>query len=169
MGTVLCKHLSRKDVRPWQGRQGEGKGKVEVEQGRASVSCWKDPQAPQEGQLCKEGRGWRPGLPGRRDGVPGRRDPRACRERREGQQEDQDHPEAPPAGGEERRGAEQAPGWGDDRPGWSPPQHPGCPPPQEVAGREDQVGQPGDLNLFYPQQKKALLRATNQNIRRFTL
>merc|ERR1711862_1066866 len=99
MGTVLCKHLRSKDVRSRQGRQSEGKGEVEVEQGRTSVSCRKDPQASKEGQLRKEGWSWCPGLHGRRDGVPGRRDPRARRKRREGQQEDQDHPKAPPAGG----------------------------------------------------------------------
>merc|ERR1711963_1137980 len=48
------------------------------------------------------------------------------------QQEDQDHPPSPPAGHPQRRGAEQAACRCDHRPGRCPPQHPGCPPPQEV-------------------------------------
>ena len=52
----------------------------------------------QEGKLRQEGGRWGPRLHGRRDGVPRRRDPRACRERRQGQQEVSHHPQAPPAG-----------------------------------------------------------------------
>jgi hypothetical protein len=46
------------------------------------------------------------------------------------------HPPPPPAGHPQRRGAQQAAVRCDHRPGWCPPQHPGCPPAQEV--REDQ-------------------------------
>merc|ERR1712037_182107 len=99
MGTVLCKRLIEEDVWPRQGRKGEGEGEVEVEQGRTSVPCRKNPPASKEGELREEGRSWCASLHGRCDGVPGRRDPRARRERREGQQEDQDHPEAPPVSG----------------------------------------------------------------------
>merc|ERR1712183_1065163 len=140
MGTVLGKRLRyEEDVWSRQGREGEREGQVEVKQGRASVPCGKDPQASKEGQLCKKGWSWCPGLHGCSDGVPGRRDPRARWKCGEGQQEDQDHPEAPPAGGQERRGAEQATGRGDNCPGRSPPQHTGRSPAQEVPGREDQV------------------------------
>ena len=38
-------------------------------------SCWKDPQAAEEGELHEEGRSRCASLHGRRDGVPGCRDP----------------------------------------------------------------------------------------------
>merc|ERR1712203_1160106 len=104
---VLSKRLRQEDVWPRQGRKGEGEGKVEVKQGRTSVPCRKNPPASKEGQLREEGWSGCPSLHGRRHGVPGRRDPRARWKCCERQQEDQDHPEAPAAGGQERRGAEQ--------------------------------------------------------------
>ena len=80
-----------------------------------------------------------PRLPRRRARVPDRWDPRARRQRRPRQQEEQDHPPSPAARRPQRRGAQQAARRSHHRPGWCPPQHPGCPSPQEevnsLAGR----------------------------------
>lgn len=79
------------------------------------------------------------------------RDPGAGGERGSGQQEDQDHPAAPPVGRAQRRGAQQAPGRCDHRSGRCAAQHSGRPPPQEdgEAGKE-QVKKERDCALTGP-------------------
>ena len=52
----------------------------------------------QEGQLCEEGGRWRTCLLGCCHGVPGRRDLGASWQRRQGQQEDAHHSQAPAVG-----------------------------------------------------------------------
>ncbi|CAF89506.1 unnamed protein product, partial [Tetraodon nigroviridis] len=76
------------------------------------------------------------------------------RERRPRQQEDQDHPAAPAAGRAQRRGAEQAAGRSDHRPGRRAAQHPGG-----AATQEEREGV--QISLRCPSPPTALLRATH--------
>ncbi len=91
----------------------------------------------------------RAGLPRRRPRVPRRRGPRALRQRRARQQEVAHHPAPRPARGPQRRGALQAPRGRHDRRGRRAPQHPRCPPPQEVQGQE-RLDLPGVLKRSRP-------------------
>ncbi|CAF95821.1 unnamed protein product [Tetraodon nigroviridis] len=88
-----------------------------------------------KGNYAERGRR-RAGVPGGRAGVPDGGDPGAGRQRCPRQQEDAHHPAAPAAGRAQRRGAEQAAGRSDHRPGRRAAQHPGG-----AAAQEDGEGQ----------------------------
>merc|ERR1712242_147349 len=91
----------KKDVRTWQGRKIQVKIQVSLQPSRSTVPSWSYPPLVEERELWTESWCWSPCIHGGCHGVPRGRDPGAGRQCCHGQQEVQDHPQAPPVGYQE--------------------------------------------------------------------
>merc|ERR1712241_555303 len=97
-------------------------------------NIYQDPPSPEEPQLCDWSCGsHRCRVLLRHPGVPHRRGPRVGRQRLQGSQGEEDHPQTSPAGHQRRRGVGH-PDQGNHRWWWSYPPHPQVSDRQEGRG-----------------------------------
>merc|ERR1711983_510271 len=99
MGSQISQQTENiEDVRSRKGRKIQDKIQVSLQQSRTPVSCGQNPQTTEERKLRTKSRSWSSCLHGSCYGVSCCRDTGACRQCCQGQQEEQDHTQAPPAG-----------------------------------------------------------------------